>query len=221
MIEHLLESIIIHGWLLFWTILIGGLLIRLTICLPSYNRPAKSNKSKSGNVSIMIIWGSGGHTTEMILLLKKLKVEKFQPIYNVLANTDETSTRKIQASESPILECSSWHRIIRSREVKQSWITTIWTTFLSCWQSIYIVITLQPKLILCNGPGTCVPLCYAAFLCKFFGFFSPTIVFVESFCRVEKLSLTGKLLYPVVDKFLVQWPDLLKSYARAEYLGDL
>lgn len=69
--------------------------------------------------------------------------------------------------------------------------------------------------------GTCVPICYAAFLLKFLSLYSPTIIFVESFCRVEKCSLTGKLLYYIVDKFIVQWPRLLKSYPRAEYLGDL
>lgn len=33
------------------------------------------------------------------------------------------------------------------------------------------------------------------------------IVYVESFARVKSLSLTGKLLRPLVDTFVVQWPD--------------
>jgi beta-1,4-N-acetylglucosaminyltransferase len=68
--------------------------------------------------------------------------------------------------------------------------------------------------------GTCVPIVYVAFLYKLLGILDADIVFVESFCRVQKLSLTGKLLYPIADKFIVQWPQLLRQYGRAEYLGD-
>ncbi len=68
--------------------------------------------------------------------------------------------------------------------------------------------------------GTCVPLCYAAFLFKVIGLLETKIIFVESFCRVDQLSLTGKLLYLVSDRFIVQWQKLLTLYPRAEYLGD-
>ena len=47
------------------------------------------------------------------------------------------------------------------------------------------------------------------------------LVFVESFARTQHLSLTGKLLYRVVDVFLVQWPALAAKYPRAQYRGLL
>ena len=47
------------------------------------------------------------------------------------------------------------------------------------------------------------------------------VAFVESFARVQRLSLTGRLLYPVADVFLVQWPALAKQYPRARYAGIL
>ena len=47
------------------------------------------------------------------------------------------------------------------------------------------------------------------------------IVFCESFCRVKHLSLTGKLLYPIADRFVVQWPELTQGHRRAEYIGVL
>lgn len=37
---------------------------------------------------------------------------------------------------------------------------------------------------------------------------SPTIVYVESWARAKRLSLTALLLRPFVDRFVVQWPDL-------------
>jgi beta-1,4-N-acetylglucosaminyltransferase len=65
-----------------------------------------------------------------------------------------------------------------------------------------------------------VPICYCAFLLHLLFHVPCSIVFVESFCRTENLSLTGRLLYPIADKFIVQWQELQNSYPRAEYLGE-
>ena len=47
-------------------------------------------------------------------------------------------------------------------------------------------------------------------------------VYVESWARVKKPSLSGQLLKHVVDRFLVQWPQLERSAGgRAEYPGVL
>jgi beta-1,4-N-acetylglucosaminyltransferase len=69
--------------------------------------------------------------------------------------------------------------------------------------------------------GTCVPLCAAAMLLRFLGVGSTRIVFVESVCRVTSLSVTGLLLYPVADRFLVQWPQLQQRWPRTEHVGLL
>ena len=47
------------------------------------------------------------------------------------------------------------------------------------------------------------------------------LIFVESWCRVESLSLSGRLLYPVAHRFVVHWPRLRDRYPRAEYLGRI
>lgn len=58
----------------------------------------------------------------------------------------------------------------------------------------------------------------ACFLGKFF--FKSKVIFIESFCRIKEPSLSGKLIYPVSDLFLVQWKEMLKFYGeRAIYRG--
>jgi len=45
-------------------------------------------------------------------------------------------------------------------------------------------------------------------------------IFIESWCRTENLSLTGRLVMPIVDRFWVQWPQLSALYSpKAEYHG--
>ena len=47
-------------------------------------------------------------------------------------------------------------------------------------------------------------------------------IFLESWCRVEGLSRTGKLAYPLVDEFWVQWPQLLQVCgSKARYFGGV
>jgi beta-1,4-N-acetylglucosaminyltransferase len=70
-----------------------------------------------------------------------------------------------------------------------------------------------------NGPGVCIPPCLIAFILKVIGLKHVSIVFIESLARVKKLSLTGKILLPIADRFLVQWPYLKGSIA--EYHGRL
>lgn len=45
---------------------------------------------------------------------------------------------------------------------------------------------------------------------------SPRLVYIESFARVERLSLTGRLVRPFVDRFVVQWTQLAVRLAEAE-----
>ncbi len=47
-------------------------------------------------------------------------------------------------------------------------------------------------------------------------------IFLESWCRVYSLSRTGKLAYPLVDEFWVQWPQLLEACGpKAKYRGGV
>ncbi|KAJ3193956.1 UDP-N-acetylglucosamine transferase subunit [Irineochytrium annulatum] len=47
------------------------------------------------------------------------------------------------------------------------------------------------------------------------------IIFIESFTRVEELSLSGKLVYSIADRFIVPWEKLKIKYPRAEYIGQI
>ncbi|KAI4954262.1 hypothetical protein J4E91_001972 [Alternaria rosae] len=84
-----------------------------------------------------------------------------------------------------------------------------------------------PDLIITNGPATAVILILASLILRFFNIKGANsrgkckTVYVESFARVKTLSLSGKLLLKVVDRFLVQWEELEGAGGRAEYWGIL
>ncbi|KAF2551753.1 hypothetical protein F2Q68_00037121 [Brassica cretica] len=102
-------------------------------------------------------------------------------------------------------------------------VTSVWTTIVAIVHALWLMIRIRPQVILCNGPGTCIPLCVIAFLFKVLGIRWSSIFYVESVARVKKLSLSGLLLYNLrmADQFFVQWPQLQKNYPRAHYVGCL
>lgn len=92
------------------------------------------------------------------------------------------------------------------------------TVMLLSPSSVFVSVCSQ---VLCNGPGTCVPLCVAGLLLGILGIKKVQIVYVESICRVQTLSLTGKILYLLSDYFFVQWPSLRDKYPKAIFLGRI
>ncbi|CAL1532724.1 unnamed protein product [Lymnaea stagnalis] len=181
-------------------------------------------KSDGNNASVLIVVGSGGHTSEILSLVKALG-NHYMPRYYIVADTDLMSEHKIEQCEKTKGSSSSnsYYQIFtipRSREVKQSYLTSVWSTFRALIFSFPLVFKLRPEVILCNGPGTCIPICVAGYFLKLFTG-QTTIVYVESFCRVKTLSLSGSLLYHFADHFMVQWPELVMTYPKAKYIGRL
>ena len=174
----------------------------------------------------LVVLGSGGHTSEMLALLRHLDTTaRYKPLTFVLAETDRTSMPQARARDdtATLAAAAEWVRITRSREVGQAWLSTVASTARAWAESVRVVFQRRPDIVLCNGPGVCVPVCLAALLLRLPSpaWRRPTVVFCESFCRVRSLSMTGRLLYYVADRFVVHWPELQRRYPRSEYLGQI
>jgi beta-1,4-N-acetylglucosaminyltransferase len=177
---------------------------------------------------LLVVLGSGGHTAEMISLFDgviRTCADVYMPRIYVSADMDILSEAKVkQLYEKAGVDASEdiFVRVPRSRNVGQSWLSSVFTTLYSFVFCLRITWKYFPTLILCNGPGTCVPVVYSALLLRYvFSLSCPKIVFVESFARVKTLSLSGKLLYPVADLFIVQWKQLAAKYPRAKFADKL
>jgi beta-1,4-N-acetylglucosaminyltransferase len=167
-------------------------------------------------VTLMVVLGSGGHTAEMLKLLSVISLTSEHKIHFIAAKTDTHSHEKALKWLSSKKIQAEFHFITRAREVGQHWCSSILTSAMSLISSIHLM-RICPDILLANGPGTCVPIIMHAFISKCF--MSNRIIYVESFARVKTLSLTGKIVYPFVDRFIVQWPDLVGG--KTEYIGKL
>lgn len=167
----------------------------------------------------VVVLGSGGHTAEMLRLLSGLRLSHYSPRAYVVAKSDVMSAEKAREFESSSGRRAEVHSLPRARRVLQSYASSVPSTLLAFLSSLPLVWRLRPELLLCNGPGTCLPLCLAVYLARLLGLSSARVVYVESVCRVEQLSLTGRLLYRTADRLVVQWPQLKRKYPAAHYLG--
>jgi UDP-N-acetylglucosamine:LPS N-acetylglucosamine transferase len=73
----------------------------------------------------------------------------------------------------------------------------------------------RPDVVISTGAGVAVPF---LILARVLGIRS---VYLESITRIRELSLSGYLVYPFVDRFLVQWQELAKRYRRARFHGRI
>ncbi|KAH7442456.1 hypothetical protein KP509_03G089800 [Ceratopteris richardii] len=166
----------------------------------------------------------------MLNIINLLDKKRFFPRIYVAALTDNMSLPRAATMEEGfgsnsllLTDAVQYLQIYRSREVGQSYITSILTTIVATFHSLWIVFRLRPDIILCNGPGTCIPLCFSGFLLKVLGIRWVVIVYVESIARVRRFSLSGLILYKLrlADRIYVQWTKLHEMYPRTEFVNRL
>ncbi|MCQ2820853.1 MAG: hypothetical protein MJ252_26645, partial [archaeon] len=164
------------------------------------------------NKSIMIIFGSGGHTGELILMLKKLDFNKFSDCYFISAHSDKNSEIKVKENFNlDKFTKTKFHfiKIYRSRSVGQKTLSSIFTTLYALLQSFFILLKTRPSIAVSNGPGTAIPILFMGyFLRKVMILSEFKILFIESYCRTNYISRSGKLVEFIADKFIVLWEKL-------------
>lgn len=229
--------------------------IRLLFILPNQRRRPPRRNPLRDPAHILIVLGSGGHTTEMLIILRSLDPSRYKFRTWVVSSGDSFSTEKAIEFERELgsrvnvenMGLFNTVEVPRARRVHQSLFTAPWTTLQCLWACLGVLAgwtfgtpdlgrasweklgTPYPDIVLTNGPGTGVIMIVASILLRFLDFWAigankpgkMITVYVESWARVRELSLSGKLLLRMVDRFVVQWPQLKGLGGRAEYRGWL
>lgn len=79
----------------------------------------------------------------------------------------------------------------------------------NCLKSIYLYVAIRPQYIVTTGAHTAVPMCY---LGKLFG---SKVIYIETFANISTKTLSGRLIYPISDLFIVQWETMQREYPKA------
>lgn len=139
----------------------------------------------------------GGHLTHLYMLKDFWKdKDRFWVTF------DKEDARSILKNEK-VISCY----YPTNRNIKN----LIKNTFLA----IRILLKEKPDLIISSGAAVAVPFFYIG---KILG---AKLIYIEVFDRIDKPTVTGKLVYPIADKFIVQWEEQKKVYPKAINLGSI
>ncbi len=146
-------------------------------------------------MKVCLVGSSGGHLTHLYLL-KKFWNDKDR-FWVTFDKEDANSLLKDEKKYNCYYPTN--------RNIKN----LIKNTFLA----IKVLKKERPDLIISSGAAVAVPFFYIG---KLFG---AKTVYIEVFDRIDKPTLTGKLVYPITDLFVVQWEEMKQVYPKAVNLG--
>lgn len=151
--------------------------------------------------NVMFISSTGGHLNEM-LQLKEL-FEKYD--YYIVTEKTKSNLNlknKYKNKVSFLVYGTKDHMLVYPFKL-------IYNTF----KSLFIYLKVHPDYIVTTGAHTAGPMCCIG---KLLG---SRIIYIETFANITTKTVTGKCLYPIADKFIVQWESMLKFYPEAVYGG--
>lgn len=139
--------------------------------------------------------------------------------YDIFRETDAVNLIAFTDSNIPIKNnVNRYYLFSEFRDKHSNWITLLnmpWNVLKLIWVSLWVVYKYNLKGCITTGPGLAIiPCC----IFKLFGI--KTIAF-ESWAKFYTPSLSGKILYRIVDKFVVQHETLTSYYKKASFWGRL
>ena len=152
---------------------------------------------------VLFVASTGGHLNEL-LQLKSL----FEKVDYRLITEGGPSTAHLKSSYPKRVH----FLLFGSREHLLSY---LFKFVINAFLSLVYVLRFRPQAIVSTGTHTAVVICYLA---KLLG---AKIIYLETYANVERGNLAGKLLYPIVDRYYVQWESLQAVYPKALYVGKI
>ena len=148
----------------------------------------------------MFISSTGGHLSEM------LELEELFPYYDTTIVTEKT--------KSNLYLKDKYKQVYYLVYGTKSYFLTYFFKFIyNFFKSFYLFLKIKPDVIITTGTHTAVSMCYIGHL------FKKKIIFIETLANRTTKTMSGSMIYPIADYFLVQWESMLKLYPKAIYSG--
>ena len=149
---------------------------------------------------VLFISSTGGHLNELLQLNKV--IEKYDS-YLITEKTKSTIDLKDEFK----------NKTYYMKYGTKSHLSYIYIFPYNCFKSLIYFFKIRPSVIVTTGAHTAVFMCYLAKL------FRKKVIYIETFANIHTKSMSGKLVYPIADLFIVQWKSMLELYPKAVYGG--
>jgi beta-1,4-N-acetylglucosaminyltransferase len=149
------------------------------------------------SAQVLLVCSPGGH----LLQLHALR-EAWEPLPHAWVTLDKSDSRSLLRDERVHFAAGPTVRSIPNllRNLALAW---------------RVLREERPQVLLTTGAGIAVPF---AWIAKLRGV---RVIYVESLSRIDRPSLSCRLIAPVADEIYVQWPELLGALPHARYAGAI
>lgn len=150
-----------------------------------------------GKINICLVGSSGGHLIQLWVLK-----EWWSNFDRFWVTFDKQDSRSLLKDER-----TYWSYFPTNRNIKN----LVKNTFLA----LKILLKEKPDIIISTGAATAIPFFY---LGKILG---KKLIYIEVYDRIELPTITGKVVYPITDNFILQWEEQKKFYPKGEVCGGV
>jgi UDP-N-acetylglucosamine:LPS N-acetylglucosamine transferase len=133
---------------------------------------------------LLLVSSTGGHLLQLVALR-----DAFEGFERVWVTFDAGDSRALLAGEEVVHAYSPTNRNARN-------------LLRNVGLAFRVVPRMRPAVVVTTGAGVAVPFAWVGRL------FGARVVYVESLTRIERPSLTYRLIGPIVSRTYVQWPEL-------------
>jgi beta-1,4-N-acetylglucosaminyltransferase len=151
----------------------------------------------AGRAEVLLVCSSGGHLLQLVSL-----AEAWEGLSRVWVSFDKSDVRSLLADEPVIHAYGPTNRnlpnLLRNLRLARR-----------------VIRRVRPRVVVTTGAGVAVPFAWLARLA------GAKVVYVESFTRIDTVSLSCRLIRPVADRVYVQWPEAVRLVRGARYVGNV
>ena len=148
---------------------------------------------------ILLTASSGGHLAEISNL------DLLGESYEVILLTEKTDCN-----------ISTWYdNVYYVPQVNRKEFKCFPKLIMNAFLSLKILLRHKPVAVISTGALATIPVCLLAKMMK------RKVIFIESFARIDSPSRTGRLIYKIADKTIVQWEMVQTFYPDSVYGGSI
>jgi hypothetical protein len=161
------------------------------------NSLRRDTRKRAGGTDLLLVCSAGGHLLQLWMLDE---VWRHRP--HTWVTLPQEDALSLLAGEQVVYAHGPTTRNLAN----------LARNLLLAWR---VVRSMRPRILLTTGAGVAVPFAWIARL------HGATVVYVESLTRVERPSLSCRLIAPVAARVYAQWPDLTNTVSRARFVGNV
>lgn len=156
-----------------------------------------SDPRPTTQIDLLLVCSSGGHLMQMCAL--RAAWGDFSRLW---VTFDKSDSRSLLAGERGVFAFGPTNRNIPNllRNIGLAW---------------RVVRTRRPRVVLTTGAGVAVPFAWIGRL------LGARVIYIESFTRIDSVSLTCRLVRPVCHRVYVQWPEAAALVPGAHHAGNV